>query len=85
MFINRVLGERTRDPDTNEPLLIVNEPVWEGFRRHMVQLAQAYRNHPSVIFYQVENELVYITGMNIYGGYLDRVEGMLNVYQPGHG
>ena len=78
MMINRVLGERTRDPDTNEPLLIVNEPVWEGFRRHMEQLAKAYRNHPSAIFYQVENELVYITGMNIYGGYLDRVEELMS-------
>ena len=78
MMINRVLGERTRDPDTNDPLLVVNEPVWEGFRRHMAQLAKAYRNHPSVIFYQVENELVYITGMNIYGGYLDRVEDLMN-------
>ncbi|MFQ6130566.1 MAG: glycoside hydrolase family 2 TIM barrel-domain containing protein [Armatimonadota bacterium] len=77
MFISRTLGERTRDPDTGEPVLIVNEPVWEGFRRHLEQLARAYRNHPSVIFYQAENELVYITGMNIYGAYLDRVEELM--------
>ncbi len=77
MFISYNLGERTQDKDGN-PRLIPNEPVWEGFRRHMAQVAKAYRNHPSVIFYQVENELVYINGMNIYGGYLDRVEELMS-------
>jgi glycosyl hydrolase family 2 len=77
MFITFNLGERTKD-DQGNPLLIVNEPVWENFREHMAQVAKAYRNHPSVIFYQVENELVYINGMNIYGGYLDRVEELMS-------
>ena len=58
MFISFNLGLRTRDPKTKKPKLIVNEKVWEGFRRHMAQLTRAYRNHPSVILYQVENELV---------------------------
>lgn len=78
MFINCVLGNRSRNPVTDEPLLYQNDPVWEGFKRHMDQLTRAYRNHPSVIFYQVENELVYITGMNIYGAYLDRIEELMN-------
>ena len=77
MFITFNLGERTKDAD-GKPLLIVNEPVWENFREHMAQVAKAYRNHPSVIFYQVENELVYINGMNIYGGYLDRIEELMS-------
>ena len=77
MFISYNLGLRTRDSDGN-PLLIVNEPVWENFREHMAQVAKAYRNHPSVIFHQVENELVYINGMNIYGGYLDKVEELMS-------
>jgi beta-galactosidase len=77
MFITFNLGERTKD-DSGKPLLIVNEPLWENFRRHMAQVARAYRNHPSVIFYQVENELVYINGMNIYGSYLDRVEELMS-------
>ena len=75
MFISYHLGQRTREPGPDgERLLKVNEPVWDGFRRHMAQVARAYRNHPSVIFYQVENELVYINGMNIYGGYLKQIE-----------
>lgn len=78
MYISRTLGKRTKDPNTGEPVLIPNQPVWDGFRRHMEQLARAYRNHPSVIFYQVENELVYITGMNIYGSYLDTVEELMS-------
>ena len=77
MFISYNLGKRTRTPD-RKPLLIVNEPVWENFREHMAQVARAYRNHPSVIFHQVENELVYINGMNIYGGYLDKVEELMS-------
>lgn len=78
MFINRVLGNRTSNPVTGERWLDPNWPVWEGFARHLDQLTRAYRNHPSVILYQVENELVYITGMNIYGAYLDRVCDLMN-------
>ncbi len=85
MFITFNLGERTKD-DQGKPLLIVNEPVWENFREHMAQVAKAYRNHPSVIFYQVENELVYINGMNIYGSYLDKVEDLMSeVCEAGRG
>ena len=78
MFISRSLGQRARDPNTRQPVLIPNQPVWDGFRRHLEQLARAYRNHPSVIFYQAENELVYITGMNGYGAYLDRIEELMS-------
>jgi len=77
MFITFDLGLRTRD-DQGKPLLIPNDVLWENFREHMAQVAKAYRNHPSVIFYQVENELVYINGMNIYGGYLDRIEELMS-------
>ncbi len=73
MFINRTLGFRTTDPVTGKGWLDPNWQVWEGFARHMDQLTRAYRNHPSVIMYQVENELIYINGMNIYGAYLDRI------------
>jgi len=76
MFINRYLGEKVNSPVTGEPTVIPNKPVWDGFKRHMRQLAKAYRNHPSVIMYQVENELVYITGMNM--GYdLDDLEELM--------
>jgi beta-galactosidase len=79
MFISYNLGERTREKDAQgRPLLVPNEPVWANFRQHMAQVARAYRNHPSVIFHQVENELVYINGMNIYGGYLDTVEELMS-------
>ena len=61
-----------------------NEPVWTSFRRHINQFTKAYRNHPSIIFYQIENELVYINGMNLYGGHLPVIEReMLKVYQAG--
>jgi len=78
MFINRTLGNRTTNPVTGQGWLDPNWAVWEGFARHMDQLSRAYRNHPSVIMYQVENELIYITGMNIYGAYLDRICDLMN-------
>jgi len=84
MFISFVLGKVTRDPKTNQAHFEPNGPAWEGFRRHIDQLTRAYRNHPSVIMYQIENELVYINGMNLYGGFLDVIEAeMLKVYEAG--
>lgn len=44
----------------------VNPLVWENFREHFAQVTKAYRNHPSVITYQIENELLYINGWNLY-------------------
>ncbi len=44
-----------------------NEPVWENFREHMAQIAKAYRNHPSILMYSLENETVYINAQNFYG------------------
>ncbi len=76
MYISFALGDRERVGKETE--FIPNELVWEGFRRHMDQLTRAYRNHPSVIMYQVENELVYINGMNIYGSHLGIIEELMN-------
>ncbi len=76
MFINRWLGKKMRSPVTGEHTMIPNRRVWEGFKRHIRQLARAYRNHPSVIMYQVENELVYINGMNL-GFPLDDLEDLM--------
>ncbi|HEY0867302.1 MAG TPA: hypothetical protein VGE01_07985, partial [Fimbriimonas sp.] len=44
--------------DLNNPL------VWENFREHLMQVAKAYRNHPSVIVHSAENELMYINAQN---------------------
>jgi glycosyl hydrolase family 2 len=44
-----------------------NEPVWDEFRRHMRQITRAYRNHPSVLMYSLENETIYINAQNFYG------------------
>ena len=67
MYISFNLGNR-RELDSGERVFEPNELLWGNFRRHIAQLTRAYRNHPSVIFYQVENELVYINGMNRHSG-----------------
>jgi beta-galactosidase len=39
-----------------------NPVVWENFREHVAQVVKAYRNHPSVFCYSLENELLLING-----------------------
>jgi len=51
-----------------------NPVTWENFRDHVHQVVMAYRNHPSIIVYSLENELVLINGRLGYGGILDQVE-----------
>ncbi|TVR49855.1 MAG: hypothetical protein EA425_11280 [Puniceicoccaceae bacterium] len=43
-----------------------NRLLWENMREHIDQMTRAWRNHPSVIIYQVENEFLYINGWNLY-------------------
>ena len=83
MFISFNLGEKKRNQTTGERFIDPNRPLWEGWKRHMRQLTKAYRNHPSVLVYQVENELIYINGMNL--GYpLDSMENLMGeVVQAG--
>jgi len=84
MFINYVLVDRKRDEAKNQIVATPNAPVWEAFERHIAQLTKAYRNHPSVIMYQIENELVYINGQNRYGDHIDQIcECMNNVANAG--
>lgn len=81
MFITQVLGQRSLSEDGTWKR---NEIVWENYRNHMAQVAQAYRNHPSVIMYQAENELVYITGTLRYANVLDEVcQAMFEVCEAG--
>ena len=76
MFGSFHLGEKRTNETTGERFIEPNRPVWQGWERHMRQLTKAYRNHPSVLVYQVENELIYINGMN--RGYdLDSMEELM--------
>ncbi len=44
-----------------------NPVVWENFKEHVEQVIKNNRNHPSVIVYSLENELLMINGVNIHG------------------
>lgn len=39
-----------------------NQTTWENFKEHIDQVVRNYRNHPSVIVYSLENELLFING-----------------------
>ncbi len=54
-----------------------NPVVWENFQEHLQQVVKAYRNHPSILVYSVENELMYINAQNVYGGEMDAMEAKL--------
>jgi glycosyl hydrolase family 2 len=78
MFSTVSLGQILEGEDENGLRNFTpNAVLWENYREHMAQVAKAYRNHPSVIFYQAENELVYIRGMNAYGRVLEQIEGLM--------
>ncbi|MGC8842743.1 MAG: glycosyl hydrolase 2 galactose-binding domain-containing protein [bacterium] len=51
-----------------------NPLVWENFREHIRQVVLAYRNHPSVFFYSLENEIGFINGRLAYRHIMDKVE-----------
>ncbi|MBI5723957.1 MAG: hypothetical protein HZA50_08375 [Planctomycetes bacterium] len=40
-----------------------NDLVWENFAEHVRQLVLAYRNHPSILMYSLENELIFINAV----------------------
>jgi len=54
----------------------LNNPVtWENLREHVEQVVRAYRNHPSIIVYSLENELLFINGrLGGTGDVMDRLE-----------
>jgi beta-galactosidase len=53
----------------------LNNPLtWEAFAEHIEQVVRAYRNHPSVIVYSLENEIMFITAALAYRGDIKRIE-----------
>ncbi|MEI6518452.1 MAG: glycoside hydrolase family 2 TIM barrel-domain containing protein [bacterium] len=44
-----------------------NPVTWKNFNEHIEQVVKAYRNHPSIIVYSLENELLMINGSNVNG------------------
>jgi hypothetical protein len=74
MFISYALGDSVKDPKTNKDVFEPNKVLWENFRQHVAAMTRAYRNHPSVLMYQAENELVYINGQNRYSYGMDRIQ-----------
>jgi len=51
---------------------IANDALFQNWRNQMLNRAKAWRNHPSVWIWELDNEIVYINGRNF--GNLDVVE-----------
>ena len=51
-----------------------NPLVWENFEEHVRQVVKAYRNHPSVLMWSLENELMFITARLAHGRDYDQLE-----------
>ncbi|MEI6602223.1 MAG: glycoside hydrolase family 2 TIM barrel-domain containing protein [Clostridia bacterium] len=57
-----------------------NKIMFENFKENIEQMVQNYRNHPSIIFYSLENEFLYINAGNIYGGFMTQIEKDVKTY-----
>ncbi len=57
-----------------------NPVTWENFNAHIDQVTRAYRNHPSVMVYSLENELLLING-RLGCGDMPMVEGRAKAMQ----
>lgn len=57
-----------------------NPVTWENFAEHTAQVVEAYRNHPSIVVYSLENELLLINGRLGYAGIMDQVEANARKY-----
>lgn len=53
---------------------------WENCKLHIEQVIKAYKNHPSIITYSLENELLFIESRLGYGGQLDLMEDRAKKY-----
>ena len=59
----------------------LNNPlVWENFAEHVEQVVRAYRNHPSIIVYSLENELLFINGALGFPDNMDGIEHWAKKY-----
>jgi beta-galactosidase len=52
----------------------INKPLLANVRDQIVAQVKGERNHPSVNFWSVENEWLYINCINLYGGLMDDFE-----------
>ncbi len=57
-----------------------NPDTWRFFAEQIEQMVRQSRNHPSVIVYSLENELLFITAALAYRGDIDRIEQDCKTY-----
>ena len=57
-----------------------NKIMFENFKENIEQMVQNYRNHPSVIFYSLENEFLYVDAGNLFGSYMTQIEKDVKTY-----
>ncbi len=81
MFISYEMGHTRYGEDGEWEL---NPRLWPNLHRHIDQFTRAYRNHPSVITYQIENEFLYINGWNLYRRYWPKMaQGIKDIAMNG--
>ena len=58
------------DPTREE----IKMDLFQNWRDQMVAQVKGERNHPSVMLWSIENEILYINCVNLYGGLMDQFE-----------
>ncbi|MCL2349837.1 MAG: hypothetical protein FWC50_16425, partial [Planctomycetaceae bacterium] len=61
---------KTEDPAKEE----IKMDLFRNWRDQMVAQVKGERNHPSVMLWSIENEILYINCINLYGGLMDQFE-----------
>ena len=52
----------------------INTELFQNWRDQFVAQVKGERNHPSVMIWSMENEVLYINCINLYGGFMDQFE-----------
>lgn len=61
---------KAEDPDKEQ----IKMDLFQNWRDQMVAQVKGERNHPSIMLWSIENEILYINCVNLYGGLMDRFE-----------
>lgn len=59
-----------------------NSKFIENCKKHVVRLVKRDRNHPSIIFWSLQNEMRWVDGRDVYKLYIPEMQSLMNKEDP---